>query len=37
MQTKQIIRIIRGYKGRQRLTKEILVKRIAPLLLAHLR
>ena len=36
MQTKQIIRIIRGYQGRQRLARETLVKHIAPLLLAHL-
>ena len=35
MQTKHIIRIIKGYKGRQRLAKEILVKYIAPLLLVY--
>ena len=36
MQTKYIIRIIREYKGRQRLTKEILVKYIAPSLSVYI-
>jgi len=36
MQTKHIIRIIKEYKGRQRLAREAPVKRIAPLLLAYI-
>ena len=36
MQTKHIIRIIRGYKDCQRLTKEILVKYITPLLSVYI-
>ena len=36
MQTKYIIKIIKGYKGRQRLTKEIPVKYIAPLLSVYI-
>jgi hypothetical protein len=36
MQIKYIIRIIREYKGRQRLTREILVKYIAPLLSVYI-
>ena len=36
MQTKYIIKIIKKYKGHQRLTKEILVKYIAPLLSVYI-
>jgi len=36
MQTKYIIRIIKEYKGRQRLARETPVKRIAPLLLVYI-
>ena len=35
MQTKYIIKIIRGYKGYQRLAKETPDKYIAPLLLVY--
>jgi hypothetical protein len=36
MQTKHIIKIMRGHKGRQRLAKEMLVKYIAPLLSVYI-
>ena len=36
MQTKYIIKIIRGYKGRQRIIKETPIKRIAFLLLVYI-